>query len=378
MFGAFNPPEYFFKAKIVGDTSEVRSDDPLLEVETSQALLISNLQVPLGDLTDSAAKITWNTNKKSSSSVSYGLTTGVFRNVIPPVDLANGVILHSIAVSNLNPCTVYRFQAASRVIQGAEIEVKDGKFTTKGCNASVLETKETDSAVNVQTGVSLDLTDLLLRGLTLSVPSQFDAVPAHFQILRLNKDEFVTNIGSPQDFTAVGPYTYHLNALSENEISTVSQFGRDLTVKIKYDPSEIAGIDEDSLSIQRWDGSKWNLLTDCKVDKEDKSVTCQTASFSDFVLVGKSLPPSPDYNTPYSSPSDYGTPTYGTPSYDTPAYGTPSTSGNSSDLNKDGKVNIFDLSILLRNWNKSGQGDLNSDGKVNIFDLSTLLRNWSR
>lgn len=53
-----------------------------------------------------------------------------------------------------------------------------------------------------------------------------------------------------------------------------------------------------------------------------------------------------------------------------------STTNNSADLNGDGKVNIFDLSILLRNWGRPGQGDLNGSGKVDIFDLSILLRNW--
>ncbi len=49
-----------------------------------------------------------------------------------------------------------------------------------------------------------------------------------------------------------------------------------------------------------------------------------------------------------------------------------------ADLNGSGRVDIFDLSILLRNWGRSGQGDLNGDGKVDIFDLSILLRSWSR
>ena len=54
------------------------------------------------------------------------------------------------------------------------------------------------------------------------------------------------------------------------------------------------------------------------------------------------------YNTP-----SYGSPSYGGPSYGTPSYGTPSSGGgNRSDLNKDGKINIFDLSILLRDWGK--------------------------
>jgi hypothetical protein len=49
------------------------------------------------------------------------------------------------------------------------------------------------------------------------------------------------------------------------------------------------------------------------------------------------------------------------------------------DLNNDGTVNIFDLSILLSHWQQSGTGitgDLNNDGTVNIFDLSILLGQW--
>lgn len=48
-----------------------------------------------------------------------------------------------------------------------------------------------------------------------------------------------------------------------------------------------------------------------------------------------------------------------------------------SDINSDGVVDIFDLSILLSNWNTSNSlSDLNSDGVVNIFDLSLLLSKW--
>jgi len=46
------------------------------------------------------------------------------------------------------------------------------------------------------------------------------------------------------------------------------------------------------------------------------------------------------------------------------------------DLNGDHKVNIYDLSILLSHFNKSGgagSGDFNNNGKIDIFDLSTLL-----
>jgi hypothetical protein len=52
------------------------------------------------------------------------------------------------------------------------------------------------------------------------------------------------------------------------------------------------------------------------------------------------------------------------------------------DLNSDGQVDIFDLSIMLHWWHKPAppapwiNPDLNGDGIVNIFDLSILLGHW--
>lgn len=49
------------------------------------------------------------------------------------------------------------------------------------------------------------------------------------------------------------------------------------------------------------------------------------------------------------------------------------------DLNKDGKVNVFDLSILLSNWKKTKpEYDLNGDNTISIFDLSIMLSNWTK
>lgn len=52
-----------------------------------------------------------------------------------------------------------------------------------------------------------------------------------------------------------------------------------------------------------------------------------------------------------------------------------------ADFNKDGKVNLTDLSILLFYWNTNASGnpcvDLNKDGTVNLTDFSILLFNWT-
>jgi len=49
------------------------------------------------------------------------------------------------------------------------------------------------------------------------------------------------------------------------------------------------------------------------------------------------------------------------------------------DINVDGVVNVFDLSILLSHWGTNdAASDLNGDGTVNIFDLSSLLSHWGQ
>ncbi len=55
---------------------------------------------------------------------------------------------------------------------------------------------------------------------------------------------------------------------------------------------------------------------------------------------------------------------------------------SSSDLNRDGKVNLTDFSILLFWWNSNGgdsepPADISGDGKVNLTDFSILLFNWT-
>lgn len=50
----------------------------------------------------------------------------------------------------------------------------------------------------------------------------------------------------------------------------------------------------------------------------------------------------------------------------------------SGDINSDGAVNVFDLSILLAAWGTSSSApDIDHNGVVNVFDLSVLLSHWT-
>ncbi len=56
-----------------------------------------------------------------------------------------------------------------------------------------------------------------------------------------------------------------------------------------------------------------------------------------------------------------------------------SSGAKAGDLNNDGQVNIFDLSILLSSWgttNSAIEANLNRSGPVDIFDLSIFLSSW--
>jgi len=51
----------------------------------------------------------------------------------------------------------------------------------------------------------------------------------------------------------------------------------------------------------------------------------------------------------------------------------------SGDINKDNKVDKYDLALLMANWGSTGTSasDLNNDGKVDKYDLAILMANWS-
>lgn len=56
---------------------------------------------------------------------------------------------------------------------------------------------------------------------------------------------------------------------------------------------------------------------------------------------------------------------------------TANTQGDRSDLNRDGKVNLVDFSILLTTWGTDGRGDINQDGTTNLADFSIMLFDWT-
>jgi len=111
----------------------------------------------------------------------------------------------------------------------------------------------------------------------------------------------------------------------------------------------------------------------CDTDYSYGQTDPALAVMDNYVLPTPSLTPTAS-PTPTPTPSPSPTPIPSSSPTLSPS-ASPSIVG---DLNDDGKVNIFDLSILLSSWNtSSATADLNHDGSVNVFDLSILLSHWT-
>lgn len=100
------------------------------------------------------------------------------------------------------------------------------------------------------------------------------------------------------------------------------------------------------------------------------SVSVNTASFSQGTYKARAKAKYPNaLETNYSSYTLYGV-------------GQPASRPTNADLNRDGKVNLVDFSIMLFWWNTDGgtsdpSADINSDGRVSLTDFSILLFNWT-
>lgn len=233
----------------------------------------------------SSASISWTTDEAASSLVSYGPTAS-YGTSTAEADTSPRVTSHAVSLSSLVSCATYHYHAQSADTAGNTATSSDGVFTTTGCTGSSTVMSEASSTVSTSTGATVSLKSSGL-GIDVVVPANFASSSATFQFKQLDGATVRAAIGVPSGYSAAGEYLYTLQALSDAH-TLVSSFSQALTVTITYAAADVSGIDETTLRIFRWDGSSWNVLSNCAVDTGAKTVTCETTSFSTFSLFGQS------------------------------------------------------------------------------------------
>ncbi|MEK7617369.1 MAG: metallophosphoesterase [Patescibacteria group bacterium] len=237
---------------------------------------------PTAEVSADAAIITWETNLTSSSRIDFGLTNKYIGNTV----VATFVTNHKITLSDLAICTKYRYKVSSQ--RGTDSVDKSGDFTTKGCSgdAGIIEEKSED--IKVSGGVR----QIDLGGLKINIPDAFVNLESYFQAKKLDKARVVSAHPQPSGLQAAGDHIYHLDVFSDVR-SEIKTFEKIVTVTLTYTDADIAGIDEKTLKIHRFNEltNVWEPLQNCVVNTSLKTVACETTKFSDFALLGASSNP---------------------------------------------------------------------------------------
>lgn len=274
-----------FKAHLHSDgAQQVQLDEVTLTYSNdSTPPVISGITQNIGS---DYITIDWNTNEIASTKVDYGITN-TYGSSTPEADTSPRVTGHSATLSNLLPCTNYNYRVRSTDSFTNETIDSNKTFTTLGCTGAGSVIQQVSRTIQRAIG---GIVELLLgqTGVELTIPVDFSSLDTTFQIKKLDAEEVLSNIDSPEGFDLVGGYLYELKALT-GVSDLVSEFDESLTIAFTYKGSDVEDFDESSLVVYRWDGTLWHKLTDCVVDQNENTVTCTTTEFSAFALYGEAL-----------------------------------------------------------------------------------------
>lgn len=227
------------------------------------------------------ATVTWSTPVEGSSRMFFGFTSALASST-PEQNTSSRVTSHSIDVSNLPACTVFKYQTVSKNELSEIATSSQSTFKTAGCSgsASILANNEDD----ITTASGGTLTQGVL---SLTVPTSFTSTSstATFQAKKLDGSTFFSNITGPSDKSRATTTVYNLSAYTDTS-TTLSTFSSPLTVTFSYADSDVSGLDESSLKIYRYDSSTWSALSSCSVNTSANTVSCTTTQFSDFGIFG--------------------------------------------------------------------------------------------
>ena len=248
---------------------------------------ISNLAITQ---VDGGTQISFTTQIAAAINMNYGLLS---TNLPLSVAETQPTTSHSLLLSNLLPCTTYFFGITIPVADSLPIIVQPQKFTTGGC-AGTTNPGSVDSDEVISTVRKLiEQLDTNSDGIKLDIPA--GAFPEN-RVLQIKKLSAALNStgdgvsGSPVlpgQLKPVGNHVYEIKDFIGTSPAPSSTFAQPITFSIDYSPSDIAGLDPNSLTVKSWEGGNTPWLDHtCTNDLQNQKLTCTTTHFTTFVLAG--------------------------------------------------------------------------------------------
>ena len=237
---------------------------------------ISNIQVTV---TSSTATITWTTDKAANSKVNYGLTTAYGLTVSSSALVTS----HSLILTGLTPSTTYHYQVQS-TDGGVTGSYSDKTFTTLAGAVTPITGQAT---ITASTGGTATATSA--EGSTAKAAFPAGSVSADVQLVITPVGSAASLVGSPPAGSfMVGGHVYTFSATSGGV--AITTFTQPVALTFTYTDAQIAGLDESTLTVYRWDTttSTWVALT-TTVNAATNTVTTTTTQFSYFALMGQKV-----------------------------------------------------------------------------------------
>lgn len=178
-------------------------------------------------------------------------------------------------------------------------------------------------------------------------PAAAVSIPALLTVTSVSKTALSPiGINLPAGLEIINPWIYSIKAEANGEL--IQTFLKPITLTFTYTDVQAQRFKEETFKIYRLDAltNQWVVLPDSKVDISRKTVAASINGFSLFAIMGE------------------------------PVFVIKITPG---DINRDGRVDLVDFSILLYNWGmpKNPQADFNEDGVVDLVDFSIMLYHWT-
>ena len=249
------------------------------------------------DVISTGSTITWNTDENASTRVVYSVDT-TYASTTPEINTSPRVMNHSQSITNLLPCTIYRYKVVSSDASGNTATSTSNTFLTSGCSGNVTPSSATSTTVVTNQERVVVQTDSG-RSISITTPQNFTSTSSSIviQIKGLNATTVLNSIGKPSNtLSSAASIVFDVKALIDN-ITELDSFDHPVTISYTYTAEDVEGLDETSLSMYHYKNGIWSELDNCSVNTTTNTITCTAPHFSIFAIFGNELQNSSTNNT---------------------------------------------------------------------------------
>jgi hypothetical protein len=152
-----------------------------------------------------------------------------------------------------------------------------------GVTKKVPSTKSGMATASATSGGEAKATTAEGASATVNVPAGAVSSDTTITITPTTTGDIAVGYPSPTGFNVVGGYAYDLSASSDGE--DVTTFSSPVTLTFTYTEAQVAGINESTLGVYRWDGTQWVALP-TTVNTASNTLVATTTEFSYFAIMG--------------------------------------------------------------------------------------------